>query len=148
MDSLATLDIPAVGYGIRYEFGMFKQTFVDGWQVERPDDWLFFGNPWEFGAPDNRQPVGFYGNTQRVHDENGRLIVLWAPGEMVIGEPSHILVPGYETGTVNIISTVARRRQPRRIRPLPVRSRTIRGGRRSSHQVRQHHEGALPKRRD
>jgi starch phosphorylase len=64
---------------------------------------LFFGNPWEFVAPDNRQPVGFYGNTQRVHDENGRLIVLWAPGEMVIGEPSHILVPGYETGTVNII---------------------------------------------
>ncbi len=102
MDSLATLDVPAVGYGIRYEFGMFQQMFEDGWQVERPDEWLFFGTPWEFGAPDDRQVVGFYGSTERIRDEDGRTVVRWVPGETVLGEPSHMLVPGYGTGTVNI----------------------------------------------
>ena len=94
MDSLATMDIPAVGYGIRYDLGIFRQTFEDGAQVERPDDWAFQGNPWEFRAPDDSQPVGFYGSV-----ENG----VWTPGETVLGEPSHMLVPGYGTNTVNIV---------------------------------------------
>ena len=68
LDSLATLDMPAVGYGIRYEFGIFKQAFEDGHQVEHPDDWAFYGNPWEFPAPDDRQVVGFYGHTEAVDD--------------------------------------------------------------------------------
>ena len=103
LDSLATLDIPAVGYGIRYEFGIFKQTFEHGDQVERPDDWTFYGNPWEFPAPDDRQVVGFYGHTEPVDDDQGGLRARWVPGETVRGEPSHMLVPGYGTETVNIL---------------------------------------------
>ena len=103
LDSLATLDVPAVGYGIRYEFGIFKQAFEDGHQVEHPDDWAFYGNPWEFPAPDDLQVVGFYGNTEPVEDDQGGLRARWVPGEMVRGEPSHMLVPGYRTDTVNII---------------------------------------------
>ena len=94
LDSMATLDIPAVGYGIRYDFGIFRQTFVDGAQIERPDDWAFQGDPWEFPAPDDRQAVGFYGTV-----DNG----VWTPGETVLGEPSTILIPGYGTDTVNFV---------------------------------------------
>jgi glycogen phosphorylase len=103
LDSLATLDIPAVGYGIRYEFGIFKQVFEDGQQVEHPDDWTFYGNPWEFPAPDDRQVVGFYGHTEPVDDDQGGLRARWVPDETVRGEPSHMLVPGYGTEAVNII---------------------------------------------
>ena len=63
IDSLATLDIPAVGYGIRYEFGIFNQTFKDGWQVEKPDGWAQRGNPWEFPQPDDMVEVGLWGTT-------------------------------------------------------------------------------------
>ncbi|MDY7086123.1 MAG: glycogen/starch/alpha-glucan phosphorylase [Actinomycetota bacterium] len=94
LDSLATLDIPAVGYGIRYDLGIFKQEFDNGEQVERPDDWAFQGDPWEFPAPDDWQMVGFYG----FLGPEG-----WVPGEVVHGEPSHLLVPGYGTETVNIV---------------------------------------------
>ena len=103
LDSLATLDMPAVGYGIRYEYGIFKQAFEDGYQVEHPDDWAFYGNPWEFPAPDDRQVVGFYGHTEPVDDDQGGLRRRWVPGETVRGEPSHMLVPGYGTETVNIL---------------------------------------------
>jgi starch phosphorylase len=94
LDSMATLDIPAVGYGIRYDLGIFRQTFENGAQVERPDDWAFQGDPWEFPAPDDRQVVGFYGTV-----DNG----VWTPAETVLGEPSHMLVPGHGTDTVNIV---------------------------------------------
>ena len=103
LDSLATLDMPAVGYGIRYEFGIFKQAFQDGQQVELPDDWAFYGNPWEFPAPDDLQVIGFYGHTEAVEDDQGGLRARGVPGEMVRGEPSHMLVPGYGTETVNIL---------------------------------------------
>jgi len=103
LDSLATLDMPAVGYGIRYEFGIFKQAFADGQQVELPDDWAFYGNPWEFPAPDDLQVIGFHGHTEAVEDDQGGLRARWVPGEMVRGEPSHMLVPGYGTETVNIL---------------------------------------------
>ena len=103
LDSLATLDIPAVGYGIRYEYGIFKQVFQNGYQVEHPDDWTYYGNPWEFPAPDDRQVVGFYGHTEAVKDDQGGLRARWVPAETVHGEPSHMLVPGYGTETVNII---------------------------------------------
>ncbi len=103
LDSLAALDVPAVGYGIRYEFGIFKQAFEDGQQIELPDDWTFYGNPWEFPAPDDLQIVGFYGHTEPVDDDESGLRARWVPGEMVRGEPSHMLVPGYGTETVNIL---------------------------------------------
>ncbi|WP_433291491.1 glycogen/starch/alpha-glucan phosphorylase [Actinoplanes sp. CA-030573] len=99
VDGLATLDIPAVGYGIRYDFGIFKQDFADGAQVEKPDDWTFQGNPWEFPAPDDREPVFFYGHVEKGEDGRRK----WVPGEVVLGEPSHMLVPGYGTDTVNIV---------------------------------------------
>jgi starch phosphorylase len=106
MDSLATLDIPCMAYGIRYEFGIFKQAFRDGWQAESPDDWLYYGNPWEFPQPDDRVKVGFGGHTEYLpaHDEeDGQYLVVWHPGETIMGEPSHMLLPGYKTGTVNMI---------------------------------------------
>jgi starch phosphorylase len=103
MDSLATLDIPSVSYGIRYEFGIFRQAFHQGWQVESPDDWLFYGNPWEFPQPDHLITVGFGGTTEHFTDAHGRYRVYWNPAQTVLGEPSHTLVPGYGTGTVNML---------------------------------------------
>ncbi|MEJ2577753.1 MAG: glycogen/starch/alpha-glucan phosphorylase [Kineosporiaceae bacterium] len=103
LDSMATLDIPAVGYGIRYDLGIFKQAFEDGWQREQPDNWSFYGNPWEFPAPDDTETVGFYGRTERVDGDPTGLRGRWLPGETVLGEPSHMLVPGFGTETVNIV---------------------------------------------
>jgi starch phosphorylase len=103
LDSLATLDIPSVGYGIRYEYGIFTQSFEDGWQVESPDQWLFYGNPWEFPQPDDALEVGFGGRTEYYTDGWGHGRFRWIPEAKVLGEPSHILVPGYRTGTVNML---------------------------------------------
>ncbi|BEL12129.1 glycogen/starch/alpha-glucan phosphorylase [Actinoplanes sichuanensis] len=101
VDSLATRDIPAVGYGIRYDLGIFRQIITENGQTELPDDWAFQGNPWEFPAPDDRQTVGFYGHTEPIPGSETRKT--WVPGEIVLGEPSHMLVPGYGTETVNIV---------------------------------------------
>ncbi len=103
IDSLATLDIPAVGYGLRYEFGIFKQKFVNGWQVEQPDPWLHYGNPWEFPQPDNMIEIGFYGHTEYYRDDLGALRARWVAGQTVLAEPYHTLVPGYNTNTVNLL---------------------------------------------
>jgi len=103
LDSLATLDIPAVGYGIRYEYGIFRQEFHDGAQVEQPDEWLLLDYPWEFAQPDDMIPVGFGGHTEQHRDDKGRLHVDWRPAEQVMGEPHHLLVPGYGTTTVNFL---------------------------------------------
>ena len=103
MDSLATLDIPSMAYGIHYEYGIFKQSIRDGWQTESPDDWLYYGNSWEFPQPDNLIRVGFGGHTEYVHDDGGGYHIRWIPAESILGEPSHMLVPGYETGSVNLL---------------------------------------------
>jgi starch phosphorylase len=103
LDSLATLGIPAVGYGIRYEYGIFKQSFEDGWQVESPDDWLFLGNPWEFPQPDDMVNVGFGGKTEHYTDDNGDYRVRWTPAYFILGEPCHMLTPGFKTKNVNIL---------------------------------------------
>jgi starch phosphorylase len=103
LDSLATLDIPSVGYGIRYEFGIFKQSFQDGWQVESPDEWLLLGNPWEFSQPDDMVEVKFGGRTESYTDEQGNFCVRWLPDYTVRGHPYHTLVPGYKTDTVNML---------------------------------------------
>ncbi len=103
LDSLATLDIPAVGYGIRYDLGIFKQAFSHGWQHELPDDWSFYGNPWEFPAPDDAQVVGFYGRTEPAAGDPSGLRAVWIPDETALGEPTMMLVPGYGTQTVNIV---------------------------------------------
>ena len=103
MDSLATLDIPAVGYGIRYEYGIFRQSFRDGWQVESPDEWLYYGNPWEFPQPDDMVEVGFGGWTESHTDAAGNYRVRWRPAQTIMGQPYHTLVPGYKTKTVNML---------------------------------------------
>ncbi len=103
LDSLATLDIPAVGYGIRYEYGIFNQSFRDGWQIESPDDWLFLGNPWEFSKPDDMVAVHFGGRTEQYLDDNGQYRIRWIPGDTILGEPYHMLSPGYGTRHVNLI---------------------------------------------
>jgi starch phosphorylase len=103
LDSLATMDIPCIGYGIRYEFGIFRQSFKDGWQVESPDEWLYYGNPWEFAQPDDMVEVKFGGSTETYTDQQGHYRVRWAPAETVLGEPFHTLVPGYKTGSVNLL---------------------------------------------
>ena len=103
MDSLATLNIPAVGYGIRYEYGIFRQSFRDGWQVESPDEWLYLGNPWEFPQPDDMVEVGFGGHTEHYTDADGDYRVRWIPSQTIMGQPYHTLVPGYKTSTVNML---------------------------------------------
>ncbi len=103
MDSLATLNIPAVGYGIRYEYGIFRQSFRDGWQIESPDEWLYFGNPWEFPQPDDMVEVGFGGYTESYTDSEGKFRVRWQPAQTIMGQPYHTLVPGYKTKTVNML---------------------------------------------
>ncbi len=103
LDSLATLDVPAVGYGIRYQHGIFTQTFKDGWQIEKPDNWLLLGNPWETAQSDNMIEVGQNGYTERYTDEDGHERVRWVPEYTVLGEPYTMLVPGYRTERVNIL---------------------------------------------
>jgi glycogen phosphorylase len=103
LDSLATLDIPAVGYGIRYEYGIFKQSFEDGRQVEGPDDWLACGCPWEYGHPDDMVEVQFGGRVEWHTDGSGITRRRWIGAEKVRGEPYHMMVPGYKTQTVNIL---------------------------------------------
>jgi len=103
LDSLATLDIPCIGYGIRYEFGIFRQAFENGWQVEYPDNWLRWGNPWEFPQPDDMVAVHFGGRTEQYLDDEGVFRIRWIPGQTIIGEPYHTMVPGFDTGTVNML---------------------------------------------
>ncbi|MFN8486639.1 MAG: glycogen/starch/alpha-glucan phosphorylase [Caldilineaceae bacterium] len=103
LDSLATLDIPAVGYGIRYEYGIFRQSFEHGWQVESPDEWALRDYPWEISHSNNMVEVKLYGHTEHYLDEQQRHQVRWIAGQTVRGEPYHLLVPGYETGTVNML---------------------------------------------
>ena len=102
LDSLATLGIPAIGYGIRYEFGIFRQAFVDGAQLEQPDEWLRLGCPWEFPHPELSEVVGFGGTTDHHLDDSGRLEVRWYPERTIVGVPYNILIPGYG-GAVNTL---------------------------------------------
>src|SRR5256884_5522869 len=102
LDSMATLDIPGYGYGIRYEFGMFDQEIKEGWQIEKPDEWLRFGNPWEMPRPEYWVPVGLGGRTEE-HADHARLKVHWAPEEQVIGVAYDTPIAGYGNATVNTL---------------------------------------------
>ncbi|VXB10107.1 glycogen phosphorylase [Burkholderia sp. 8Y] len=103
MDSLATLEIPALGYGIRYEFGIFDQQIREGWQVEVTDKWLQNGNPWEIVRPDVCHYVGFGGHTKQQTDEQGRLRVNWMPARQIKGVACDFPVQGYRVGTCNLL---------------------------------------------
>ena len=99
--SMATLGLPAIGYGIRYEFGIFRQMFVDGWQVERPDDWTASGDPWSFPRPERQVQVNFGGHTEKEWGHNGDFRVRWRPAWCVEAIPYNLMVPGYKNNTVN-----------------------------------------------
>lgn len=103
LDSLSTSEIPAIGYGIRYEFGIFEQAIVDGWQLERPDNWLRFGNPWELPRPEYTVEVKLGGRTDASIDQHGRYQVRWLPERTVLGTPYDTPVPGYNSNTVNTL---------------------------------------------
>jgi glycogen phosphorylase len=99
LESLATLEIPATGYGIRYEFGIFDQLIENGWQVEITDKWLKGGWPWELVHPDKSCKVGFGGHIEHYHDDDGHARVRWLPAEVVIGIPHDVPVLGYRVNT-------------------------------------------------
>lgn len=103
MDSLATLQRPAIGYGIRYEFGIFDQIIRNGWQEEMTDKWLRFGNPWEIVRPEDICQVGFGGHTESFTDSAGNLRIRWIPGLMVNGVPYDTPIPGYRVKNVNVL---------------------------------------------
>ncbi|SAK83773.1 glycogen phosphorylase family protein [Caballeronia temeraria] len=101
LDSLSTLEIPAIGYGIRYEFGIFDQEIRDGWQVEVTDKWLQKGNPWEILRPDVAFYVGFGGRTESTTDDEGRFRVRWIPAYTVKGVACDTPIPGFHVNTCN-----------------------------------------------
>jgi glycogen phosphorylase len=103
MDSLATLGLPAIGYGIRYEYGIFEQRIENGYQIERRDNWLNYGNSWDIPRHDLAQRVRFYGRTEMHRDEKGRLRVEWLDTQEVIGLPHDGFIVGHETNTVNTL---------------------------------------------
>ncbi len=103
IDSLATLEVPAIGYGIRYEFGIFHQEIIDGWQIEKTDKWLRKGNPWELVRPEWAVDVKFGGTTEKYIDQHERLRVRWVPHKIVSGVPYDTLILGYRTNTANTL---------------------------------------------
>jgi starch phosphorylase len=103
LDSLATLSIPAYGQGIRYEFGIFDQEIRNGYQIERPEEWLRFGSAWEFPRPESIVPVAFYGRTEHGSDERGKIKVRWVDTRHVLGMPYDVPIAGYRNDTVNTL---------------------------------------------
>ncbi|MFA6636824.1 MAG: glycogen/starch/alpha-glucan phosphorylase, partial [Candidatus Omnitrophota bacterium] len=101
LDSMATLGIPATGYGIRYDYGIFKQRIVGGKQVEVPDEWLALGNPWEFERPEFTIKVCFYGKTTQRKDKDGKLMVDWIDTKDVLAVAHDTPIPGYRNDVVN-----------------------------------------------
>src|SRR5512142_1818352 len=103
LDSLATLSIPAYGQGIRYEFGIFDQEIRNGYQVERPEEWLRFGSAWEIPRPEAIVPVAFYGRTEHAVDDRGKIKVHWVDTRHVLGMPYDVPIAGYRNDTVNTL---------------------------------------------
>lgn len=103
IDSLASLEIPAIGYGIRYEYGIFDQEIRDGWQVEITDKWLRYGNPWEVARPEREVEVKLGGHTETYLDEHDRYRVRWVPYKVVKGVPYDTPILGFQTNTANTL---------------------------------------------
>jgi glycogen phosphorylase len=104
LDSLATLERPAIGYGIRYEFGIFDQEIHDGWQVEQTDNWLDRGNPWEIAKPDVNYFVKWGGHVERYTDDAGRERSRWVPGLLLKGTAFDTPIQGYGVNTCNVLT--------------------------------------------
>ena len=103
LDSLATLEVPAIGYGIRYEFGIFDQVIKDGWQHEVTDKWLQYGNPWEIPRPELSVNVKISGHTESYTDKTGCLRVKWIPHHEVRGVAYDMWIPGYHVSNCSLM---------------------------------------------
>jgi glycogen phosphorylase len=103
LDSCATLQLPVVGYGIRYEYGMFRQHIEQARQLEEPDHWLRDGNPWELERPEHTRRVQYYGMTETWTDADGRRHSRWVDSEDVLAVPYDTPIPGFENNTVNVL---------------------------------------------
>ena len=103
LDSLATLDLPAIGYGIHYQYGLFKQEFRNGYQVELPDDWMKYGTPWEIVRPEHATDIQLYGQVENIFDDLGNYVTRWTQTKKITGVPYDIPIPGYGTNTVNYL---------------------------------------------
>src|SRR6201991_4263793 len=104
LDSLATLERPAIGYGIRYEFGIFNQQIRDGWQVEKTDNWLVNGNPWEIAKPDVNYLVKWGGYAEHYTDDAGHERVRWVPGRLLKGVAYDTPIQGYGVNTCDVLT--------------------------------------------
>ncbi|MBU1367168.1 MAG: glycogen/starch/alpha-glucan phosphorylase [Candidatus Omnitrophica bacterium] len=109
LDSMATLGIPAHGYGIRFDYGMFHQQIKDGHQIELPDEWLRLGSPWEFSRPEYAVKVCFYGRSEPYQDKNGRVNFRWVDTQDVLAVPYDYPIPGYKNDVVNTLRLWAAR---------------------------------------
>jgi starch phosphorylase len=103
LDSLATLGMPGYGYGINYEYGLFKQEIHNGYQVEKPDNWLAHGTPWEIARPDEACPVPVYGRIEHALDRKGTYNPMWLDWKIFFGVPHDMLIAGYGGRTVNFL---------------------------------------------
>ena len=101
LDSMATMELPAYGYGIRYEYGIFSQRIKDGYQVESPDNWLRYENPWEIPRPEYLYTVQFYGRVHQYSDANDKLCHEWVDTQDVMAMAYDTPIPGYRNNTVN-----------------------------------------------
>src|SRR5215470_7198867 len=103
VDSLATLELPAYGYGIRYDYGIFHQRIINGYQVETPDAWLRYGNPWEIPRPADRFRIKYHGRVNQYVDDRGKLVNQWLDTDEVFAMPYDTPIPGYRNDTVNTL---------------------------------------------
>ncbi len=103
LDSLATLDLPAIGYGIYYQYGLFKQEFRKGYQVELPDAWRVFTTPWVIVRPEHSMEIEVYGHVENVFDDLGNYVPKWTATRKIVGVPYDIPIPGFDTVTVNYL---------------------------------------------
>jgi starch phosphorylase len=103
LDSCATLQLPVKGYGLRYEYGMFRQLIDNGYQLEEPDHWLRDGNPWELERPEYTQRIRFGGRTEEYSDQQGRVHKRWVDTHDVLAVPYDIPIPGYRNDTINTL---------------------------------------------
>ena len=135
MESMATLAIPAIGYGIRYDFGLFRQIIAQGWQHEYPDEWLSFGNPWEFQRPEVVYQVHFGGGVEHIEDR-GRDVAIWQPGGNRAGgrlrHPDRGLARPARQRAAAVVGALARSAQARRVQLGRLPRRQRRGSARGS----------------